>query len=77
VHDQCASDANRASEDCVSKIQNETNYISCSCPNWPVGNFACNSVCQSAYNRAQSCSSVSAARESRCDDSLDTCSSGC
>lgn len=76
-HDACVSKAQGATEDCELKIQNESNFIQCNCPNWPAGNFACLAVCQSASSRAQRCANVSQDREQRCDDERDTCRAGC
>jgi hypothetical protein len=75
TRNQCIEAAPGEVTKCQAAIQAETNYRSCSCPNYPSGDYVCYGVCTSAYERTKSCSTANRAQE--CKTEGDRCRSQC
>jgi hypothetical protein len=75
TRNQCVEAAPGEATKCQASIQAEANYRSCSCPNYPSGDYVCYSVCNSAYERTKSCSAASRAQE--CKTEGDRCRAQC
>ena len=75
ARNQCVEAAKGGANKCLAEIQAEANYKSCSCPNYPAGDFACFTYCTAAYDRGKSCSSVNKAQECRTES--ERCRSQC
>ena len=75
TRNQCIASAPGDATKCQAAIQAETNYRACACPNYPSGDYACYSVCTSAYERGKSCTAANRAQECKTED--DRCRSQC
>lgn len=75
TRNQCIASAPGDATKCQAAIQAETNYRACACPNYPSGDYACYSVCTSAYERGKSCTAATRAQE--CKSEGDRCRSQC
>ena len=75
ARNQCVEAAKGGANKCLTEIQAEANYKSCSCPNYPAGDFACFTYCTAAYDRGKSCSSANKSQECRTES--ERCRSQC
>jgi hypothetical protein len=60
---------------CLSAIQAEAGYRSCSCPTYPAGNAACRDTCVSAYERGKVCAASGTVQS--CHTEGDRCRAKC
>jgi len=75
VRNQCVEAATSEANKCLASIQAESAYRTCSCPNYPSGDYNCYRVCSASYERGKSCSSATLVRDCRTDGDL--CRSQC
>jgi hypothetical protein len=75
VRDLCVEVATSEGNKCLSAIQSDPSYRSCSCPNYPAGNGDCYRFCATAHERGKSCSTANLVQACRTDG--DRCRSQC
>jgi hypothetical protein len=75
VRNQCAEAAFAEGNKCLSAIQAEPGYRSCTCPTYPAGSASCRDYCVSAYERGKVCTTSGAVQG--CHAEGDRCRAKC
>ena len=75
IRNQCIEAAKTEANKCLTAIQSEETYRTCTCPTYPRGNYSCYGVCSNAYERGKSCAAPTLLQDCKTDG--DRCRSEC